>query len=74
MVARLQERLEQAPDDREGWLMLGRSRGVLGDGPGAVEAFRRALALAPDDPRAVGGLGEALVAAGLDPIDWCLPA
>lgn len=62
MVARLQERLEQAPDDREGWLMLGRSRGVLGDGPGAVEAFRRALALAPDDPRAVGGLGEALVA------------
>ena len=34
---------------------------MLGDGPGAVEAFRRALALAPDDPRAVGGLGEALV-------------
>ncbi len=62
MVARLEQRLAEAPEDLEGWLMLGRSRGVLGDLPGATEALRRAAGLAPDDPRAVGGLGESLTA------------
>jgi cytochrome c-type biogenesis protein CcmH len=62
MVARLEQRLAESPDDLEGWLMLGRSRGVLGDLPGATEAFRRATTLAPDDPRSVGGLGESLTA------------
>src|SRR5262249_11543556 len=60
MVARLEARLAQSPDDLQGWLMLGRSRGVLGDAPGSVEAFRHALSLAADDPGAVGGLAEAL--------------
>jgi cytochrome c-type biogenesis protein CcmH len=63
MVARLEARLQQSPDDAEGWLMLGRSRGVLGRPQGAVEAYRRALALKPDDPRALGGLAESLVTA-----------
>ena len=62
MVARLEARLAASPDDLEGWLMLGRSRGVLGDLPGATEAFRRAHNLAPDDPRSVGGLAESLTA------------
>jgi cytochrome c-type biogenesis protein CcmH len=67
MVANLEARLATSPDDLEGWLMLARSRGVLGNSPGAVEAFRRALALAANDPRAVGGLGEGLtdVAGGI---------
>ena len=67
MVASLEARLADAPDDLEGWLMLGRSRGVLGNAPGAVEAYRRAQALAADDPRAIGGLGESLtdVAGGM---------
>jgi cytochrome c-type biogenesis protein CcmH len=60
MVANLEARLAQTPDDLEGWLMLGRSRGVLGSSQGAAEAFRRALALSANDPRAIGGLGEAL--------------
>ena len=60
MVARLEARLAQSPDDLQGWLMLGRSRAVLGDTPAAVEAFRRAQALAADDPGALGGLAEAL--------------
>ena len=34
MVARLEARLATSPDDLEGWLMLGRSRAVLGDAPG----------------------------------------
>ncbi|HEX8374387.1 MAG TPA: tetratricopeptide repeat protein, partial [Geminicoccaceae bacterium] len=63
MVARLEKRLETQPDDVEGWLMLGRSRGVLGDAPGAVAALRKAQGLAPEDARVLGGLGEALVAA-----------
>ncbi|MGD9508034.1 MAG: c-type cytochrome biogenesis protein CcmI [Geminicoccaceae bacterium] len=64
MVAKLEARLATAPDDLEGWLMLGRSRAVMGNLPGAVEAFRRAHALAPDDPAAIGGLAEAMTTAG----------
>lgn len=63
MVARLEARLQGRPDDVEGWLMLGRSRSVLGDEPGAVEAYRKAQALAPDNPAMLGGLGQSLVAA-----------
>ena len=62
MVARLEAKLADAPDDLEGWLMLGRSRAVLGDVPGSAEAFRKARQLAPDDARGVGGLAEALTA------------
>ncbi|MEK0084961.1 c-type cytochrome biogenesis protein CcmI [Benzoatithermus flavus] len=63
MVAGLEARLQQNPGDVEGWLMLGRSKGVLGRPQEAVEAYRRAVALKPDDPRAQGGLAEALVTA-----------
>lgn len=63
MVARLETRLQSQPDDLDGWLMLGRSRGVLGDSAGAVDALRTAQRLAPEDPRVLGGLGEALVGA-----------
>jgi cytochrome c-type biogenesis protein CcmH len=62
MVARLEARLAGAPGDLEGWLMLGRSRAVLGDAQGSTDAFRRALSLGPDDARGVGGLAEALTA------------
>ncbi|MFZ1427336.1 MAG: c-type cytochrome biogenesis protein CcmI [Geminicoccaceae bacterium] len=63
MVASLEARLAATPDDLDGWLMLARSRAVLGNTTGSVEAYRQALALAADDPRAIGGLGEALTAA-----------
>lgn len=49
MVARLAARLETEPDDAEGWLMLGRSHGVLGDREGSRAAFARAAELRPDD-------------------------
>jgi cytochrome c-type biogenesis protein CcmH len=42
MVARLARRLEQHPDDLNGWLMLGRSYTVLQEYPLAVRAFERA--------------------------------
>lgn len=63
MVARLEERLAVSPNDLDGWLMLGRSRGVLGQPEAATAAYRKALELAPNDPRALAGLGEALIVA-----------
>jgi cytochrome c-type biogenesis protein CcmH len=61
MVARLEARLAQSPDDAEGWLMLGRSRAALGDAAAAGNAYRRALGLQPDSPEALGGLAESLI-------------
>ena len=64
MLARLEERLAQDPDDVEGWLMLGRSKAALGDAAAAVNAYRRAMTLAPESVEALGGLAEALVMTG----------
>lgn len=64
MVARLEARLRTAPDDLEGWLMLGRSQGALDDPQGSVAAYRRAQALAPEDPRVLGALAESLIVLG----------
>lgn len=63
MVARLEERLKTQPQDQDGWLMLARSRRVLGDIPGAVEASGKALALSPDNARIAGDHLENVVAA-----------
>jgi cytochrome c-type biogenesis protein CcmH len=60
MVARLAARLEQHPDDVEGWSRLGRSYMVLGQPEKAREAYAHALKLRPDD----AALKEALAAAG----------
>lgn len=58
MVARLAARLEEEPDDLEGWLMLGRSYKVLGKLEEARDAYGRAAALAPTDPRVVAARRE----------------
>ncbi len=50
MVEGLAARLEDEPGDIEGWLMLGRSRMVLGEPDAAKAAFERAIELAPDRP------------------------
>lgn len=42
MVAKLEERLRKNPDDVDSWLMLGRTRFVLKNIPGAVDAFSSA--------------------------------
>lgn len=47
MVDRLAQRLEENPDDAEGWLRLARAREVLGETDAAREALRRAVALQP---------------------------
>jgi cytochrome c-type biogenesis protein CcmH len=63
MVARLAARLEQQPDDAEGWVRLGRSYMVLGQPAKARDAYTRAAALRPDDAALAQTLAEATKAA-----------
>lgn len=55
MVQRLAERLQEEPDDLDGWLQLGRAYSVLGNVEGAKDAYENALALSDtlpeSDPR-----------------------
>jgi cytochrome c-type biogenesis protein CcmH len=61
MAARLAKRLQDQPEDREGWLMLGRSYTVLQQYPLAVRAYQRAYRLAEGrDAEALTGWAEAL--------------
>jgi len=63
MVDGLAARLEDNPEDVDGWLRLGRSQLVLGEPDKAIEAYRKARALAPENPDAVMGEAEARLAA-----------
>jgi cytochrome c-type biogenesis protein CcmH len=49
MVDKLAEQLKAKPDDGDGWLMLARSQVVLGKHAQAVESFKQAARLRPDD-------------------------
>lgn len=49
MVATLAQRLEETPDDFEGWVRLGRSYAVMGRFAQAADAYGRAVSLRPDD-------------------------
>ncbi|NJO38154.1 MAG: tetratricopeptide repeat protein [Rhizobiales bacterium] len=61
MVEGLAARLENEPDDVQGWLMLGRSRLVLQEPELAKQAFERALALAPENPDVLIGYAASLL-------------
>lgn len=50
MVESLRQRLEQQPDDKDGWLMLARSYMVMGKYDAAVQAMERVYKFAGDDP------------------------
>lgn len=63
MVARLAAKLQQHPDDPEGWTRLGRSYMVLGQPDKAADAYRHALTLKPDDAGVKAALDEAQEAA-----------
>jgi len=60
MVAGLARRLQQQPEDAQGWTMLGRSYLVLGRHEASVEAYRKALALRPEDADLMADLADAL--------------
>lgn len=61
MVARLEARLAETPDDLDGWLRLGRAKVVLGELDAAADAFMRARALAPGDARVPKAEADALL-------------
>lgn len=50
MIARLEERLSEQPDDADGWFRLGRAYAVLGRGEAANAAYAHAYRLTPDNP------------------------
>jgi cytochrome c-type biogenesis protein CcmH len=61
MVEGLAARLENDPDDVQGWLMLGRSRMVLEEPALAKAAFERARELAPENPDVLLGYASSLL-------------
>lgn len=62
MVEGLEARLRAAPpgraEDRDGWLRLANARRVLGEAPAAAEAYAKADAIAPLDPRQLADWAE----------------
>lgn len=50
MVTRLADRLEEAPDDLDGWMRLGRAYTVLGNTEDARDAYSKAEVLSRDLP------------------------
>jgi cytochrome c-type biogenesis protein CcmH len=61
MVAGLEARLADDPDDLQGWLMLGRSKLTMGETAEAIDAYRRALDVGPEAIEAITGLADALL-------------
>jgi tetratricopeptide (TPR) repeat protein len=63
-AAHLREAVDLRPDFAEAWSDLGAARKTLLDDAGALAAFERAVALAPDDSVAQTRLGSQYLAAG----------
>jgi len=60
MVAGLQKKMEQNPDNAKGWFMLGRSYMVLKRYPDAVSAYEKALKLMPESANIMLSLADAM--------------
>ncbi len=63
MVASLAAKLQEHPDDPDGWARLGRSYMVLGEPDKAVDAYQHAVKLKPDDADLKTALDQAQTAA-----------
>ena len=62
LTAGLAARMAEEPDNRDGWLLLGRSYARLEQFGAAAETYRRAIYLGFDDTEFQGALGEMLAA------------
>ncbi|SJM65072.1 Cytochrome c heme lyase subunit CcmH [Brevundimonas diminuta 3F5N] len=69
VAAVLGQVVKDRPDDRLALTMLGAARFEAGDPIGAASAFRRALAIQPDDAQSWARLGESLVRANDGAVD-----
>jgi len=63
MVAKLEKRMQQEPDNAEGWLMLGRSYKYLKQYQSAVNALEKAYALVGDKPEVLLQYADAIAMA-----------
>ncbi|NEV62949.1 c-type cytochrome biogenesis protein CcmI [Thiorhodococcus minor] len=63
LVARLEERLQENPEDLDGWLMLGRTYFATGKTEQGLTAIEKAYTLAPDQVEVKLAYAEALAAA-----------
>ena len=63
MVEKLAQRLQNQPDDAEGWAMLGRSYRVLGRNAEAAQAYAKAEKVVATDPRLLVDYAESLALA-----------
>jgi len=64
MVARLEKRMVDSPNDGDGWKRLGRSYTVMGRRDEAIIAYRKAAALLPNDADISASLEELQVNTG----------
>ena len=62
VIAGLEKKLQESPDDAESWRMLGWSYFETGKFPESATAMKRATTLDPDNPEYWSMLGEALAA------------
>ena len=69
----LAQRLESHPNEREGWILLGRAYAGLGRHADAAQAFGRALTLEPRDPDVLAQRAQAL-ALQTEPPQWSAEA
>ncbi|MDP6952596.1 MAG: c-type cytochrome biogenesis protein CcmI [Alphaproteobacteria bacterium] len=60
MVARLEARLQDEPDDGEGWMRLGRAKQVLGDLAASRAAYENAVRVLPDNVEALTALAQVI--------------
>ena len=63
LVERLAARMEQNPNDAEGWALLGRSSRVLGQYERSAAAYAKAAALLPQDPDVLADYADSLAMA-----------
>jgi cytochrome c-type biogenesis protein CcmH len=60
LVERLAERMQQRPDDAEGWALLGRSLNALGKHERSVAAYAKAVQLLPQNADVLADYADAL--------------
>jgi len=60
IIAKLAQRLQGAPEDVEGWAMLGRSYSALGRHAEGLPAYRRVIELRPNDAAGYADLADAV--------------
>ena len=68
-VAEMQDRAQRHPTDATGWIQAARANAMLNHGQAAVDDFRKAVALRPNDAELLANLADMLAATGTGRLD-----